>query len=489
MHKVLILTLTLFFSNSLFANKALREFLLKHNLDTNGNKILLIVNTNDCVNCYKPLNLFVKNLKDSNFKDVYLVFTSIYERQINLYTSKIFESDFQFKKIIIDDEFCSKIGFNSFTSAYYLNGNDMLFSQTIKNDWELKLNLFSSIKISQLEYKKDSIDISDHVLGNFLEIGVLSDTLSIIFDKDQGCLIQLNPKSKKIRKKLFLKQILESKLKDNLNFLTNDTSTYNFNLKISKQIPSLKENIYLVNLNCIDNKIFLGYRIVNRVSSDKGIRVFYLPIIAVFDSDLNLDCHHYIPQYMPDGSYLDVLFLQLISKEKIKLQFTDGRRFNDTLAATFKLVKNNYCTLLENLKIKLPDDLPKTGRISKLPIYYKVNVCYRNEIPVNYYFCERERLYYFNGNDFINYSINKSLSDSTIYHSIINFNFSSILSIYTINKDQYLIEYDIVNNKLKNKLLLNNYVLNDFRFFGNKLHGIKSWPRGTYYYTYSLNLK
>jgi hypothetical protein len=487
MPKGLLILLIFILNNSLSSNNALREFLFKHKIDSVNNKIILIVNTNDCVNCYKPLNLFVQDLKKSEFDNIYIVLSGIYERQIPIYLNKIFDSEFKFKNAIVDEEFSSKYSFNSFTTAHYLEGSKIIHSQTIKNDWSLNLDKFKEIDKTNFKIKKDSIDITENIKGNFLELNVSNDSLSFIFDRDLRSLFRLNLNSRKIDKQIFIQEILEKKLKDNLFFMTKDSSCFGFNMKVSKQIPSLKDNLYLVNLDYANNKLYIGYRIVNRVKNGLNIRVDYLPIIAVFDLDLNFLYNHYIPQFMPnDGTYLDVLFMQIISSEKVKLQFTDGRRYKDTLFATFKLIKNDFCSIIENYKVTLPNDLPKVSKRSKLPIYYKVNLLIKNENPFSYYFSEIERLYYATDNRTINYSYPKSAEDTLVYNNILFFDESKLTTLYTINKSQYIINYNFLENKVKDKVILNNYVLNDFKFYRSKLYGVKTWPNKTYFYIYDI---
>ncbi len=463
----------------------LDKLLTKCSIPTDGDKVIVFLKTNECINCYKPVNLFFDNLFKSGFPNVYVVLEGMNEKQGVLFIKKNFETDLKFRKTICDDELFKLYGHKTFTSALYLKGVKIIKQQLIKDDWNFEIKKFDN-KTSELSV--DSIDISNFIIGNDIPIAPLKYNKVAIFDRLQDLIFTYNYKTRKTCDTINIFDYLLNSFDQNFMFIYKDSIKLKFNNDISKKDKLLKQKIQIVNINTYDDFIYVGYRLVVKENhAKKGITVTTNPVFCKLNSNLKPVSFYYLKSTLEDGkTCTDVLFSDIIDSNHVKIQFTNSKRYKDTLCGIFRLENNSFMSLEKCLLTKIPPILPKSDPVNKLPNFYKVNLISYNDLD-GFYFWQCPEIFLSKNKtniifDSLRFNRNERITD---FYTILNNNKNNLLILKSSNKNQLLFQYDYVNKIKSKEILLANYNFNDFKFIEDKLICIKSWPSSTKLYIFT----
>ncbi len=177
--KSLVYFLMFVYCFSLHANKNPYAHLFEND---KSDKLLLIVNGTDCVNCYKAVTAFTEDLKQKGFSNTYLLISNILEREKYIFLKKTIGLDYPFKKIIVDESLCKELKFTDITTLKYLKGDKEIYSQNVKELPVFSESIFFNYFDNRSFSKSDSFDISSKLVGGSVPFELIDDSCICIMD-------------------------------------------------------------------------------------------------------------------------------------------------------------------------------------------------------------------------------------------------------------------------------------------------------------------
>lgn len=425
-------------------------FIKTHNLPIANSKIILVVNGNDCINCYKAVTDFCESLKKKAFTEAYMLVSDVNERQLSMFYKNL-NLDYPFKKIIADNDFCKSIQFNGVSKAYYLQHDEVVYEQNVKVLPFFDESIFYDKATKNAFNTIDSIDVSEKLIGHAIPFRIVNDSTAVFLDKLAGKLFSFNLHTKKFEDSLNLIAFLESQF-DSL-FLkrkNKDTAMLRLQYELQKTNPKyFKDLVYLQSLTSNDNKLYISYGLWVKEPTTKGKLIYRLPMLLELSAKLKFTAHHYIPQYIDNitGTYLDVGYIT-VQNNILKTRGSSGKKDNDTSMCLLNLNPNQFATIIQGYKTSKPEALPKVSKENNLPFHYDVHLL-NNQFPSYYYFNNYPIIYNLNNSEQLEIKTLKKFKKNPLgyYMNILRLDKESMTIAYDI-KGEYHIQ---IYSKLRNK--------------------------------------
>ncbi len=479
---ILILVITSF---SYGKSSSFEPFITKHHLPITTSKIILVVNGNDCINCYKAITDFCESLKKNKFQEAYMLVSDVNERQLSLFYKNL-NLDYPFKKIIADNDFCKSIQFNGVSKAYYLQHQEVIYEQNVKERPFFEASFFYDKAKKNAFSMIDSIDVSEKLIGHAIPFRVITDSTTVFLDKLSGKLFSFNLRTKKFQDSLNVVAFLESQF-DSL-FLkrkNNDTAMLRLQHELQKTNPKyFKDLVYLQSITSNDTNIYISYGLWVKEPTANGRLIYRLPMLLELSSDLKFKAHHYIPQYMDNitGTYIDVGYIA-VQNTILKTRGTSGKKNNDTLMCLLQLHPNQFATIIQGYKTPKPEALPKVSKENNLPYYYDVHLL-SHQFPNYYYFNNYPIIYNLNNSEQLEIKTFKKFKKNPLgyYMTILRLDKESITIAYDIKGEYHIQIYSKLRHKEIADKNLGHLSLTYMQLYSNTIYGLRIGKEKTMLY-------
>lgn len=450
-----------------------------------SNKLLLIVNGTDCVNCYKAVTAFTEDLKQKGFSNVYLLISNILEREKSIFLKKTIGLDYSFKKIIVDENLCKQLNFTDITTLKYIKGDKEIYSQNVKESPVFNESIFFNYFDKQSFSQVDSFDISSKLVGRSVPFELVDDSTICILDRLQSKLVTYNHLKNKFLDSCDLVSLLENKYNELFMKLYKDTILLNLQYRLQKANPKFyKELVTISNFKVDKGLIYISFNLWVRKQTKTYINNLRVPILCALNKQLQFQFPIFVPQYIDNefGSYLEPGFFG-IKDNTLKLQVSSGMRMRDSLFCTLNFKENEMAVVSEIFYTPMPKEIPRIDPKNKLPFFYELNVMDVSN-PDLYYFNNYPTIFSIQTNNSILIkTLRKQPIDPYKFHFNVLAKNNDVLVLYvTKGRDVFLEVYSIILEKnIFTKLLTSTY-FNDYKYRKGIFYAIKTTNEKTMFY-------
>lgn len=471
----------------------IKRLFAKYDIPVNGVKVVFAINGFDCVNCYKSLSEFLKKLDEKQFEDSYAVISGITERELPLFIKNTLATSYPFKKIILDNDFFNKLNRRTTSEIITFNGTKEVSRHTASTIAQFDFTKLESHQLVPTVTLADTIDVSDILKTSAVDMQFLGGNKIVLFDLREETLTVFDYSLKQTSKTLNLKEYFSKNLPQKLQKLLHDSLTVAYNLEVlsNPKVDLDKGFIGLYNLDVRNNRVYLGVRYLVRENViGLAQSMSYKLMITEFNENLNFLNDFPLPDKL-DGdffSYLDVMFMRVLDSNKVMLHITSGKKYKDTLVATFKIEPDIMAKQLSVYHCVLPAYLPRFDKKNGFPNFYQVNLVWYNDKP--YYFYYRDFIFrQLGGKDSISLSLFekpiKKNQDFYIQSIFSDISGNLVLTNYYKNETR-LYFFDLPFKTLKADVSLLNGSFNRVILDGEKIFGLRILPDKTLLYRYSI---